>query len=267
MELGRLFYGSNLWVIAGCVLGVLLLAAEAGWRFGRRSEDEKLHGHVAGITAATLGLLGLLLAFTFSMSSARYDHRKQLILNEANAIGTAWLRAGLLNEPLRGGLQKTLSEYAGSRIALYDAGLDALRFTAAVERSEALQRLMWGLVARVAREDARPGVVFGVMEAMNEVFDLHEARVAALENYVPAGLILMLITVAALSLSLVGWTAGLAGRRSHAATVLFAVLVTVVLGVIMDLNRPQRGLMRTGQNSMLRLQKSLNGEASATAHR
>ena len=144
---------------------------------------------------------------------------------------------------------------------MYDAGLDLPRLYAAVNRSESLHRVIWEKVALIAREDSRPSIVFGIMDAINKVIDLHEERVATMENYVPAGLILMLIGFAALSLCMVGWTAGLAGRQSRAAMAVLAVLITMVLGVIVDFNRPQRGLMQTGQNSMLRLRNSFAEKA------
>ena len=263
MNLGRLFYVTNLWLILSCALGLLIFASEIGWRIGLRcSEAEKLHRQVSYIATAVLALLGLLLAFTFSMANARYDHRKQVILTEANAIGTAWLRADLLDEPLRGEMKKTLLDYTDARIALYETGADAPRLKAAAERSESLQRVIWKMVDRVARQDRRPGVVFGVMSAVNDVIDMHETRIAAIENYIPAGLILMLIVFAALALYLVGWTAGLTRCRSQASTFIFAILVIMVLGVIMDINRPQRGLIQTGQNSMLRLQEGLHSASA-----
>jgi hypothetical protein len=96
------FHLTSIWLIAGGVLVTLLVGSELGWRVGHggRLEDDALRTLVGGIAGATLGLLGLLLGFTLSMAVARYDTRRMVIVDEANAIGTLWLRAGLLEEPL-----------------------------------------------------------------------------------------------------------------------------------------------------------------------
>jgi hypothetical protein len=259
MSFSLAFYLTSHWLIAGCILVTLLVAGEVGWRVGHggRVEDDALRALVGGIAAATLGLLGLLLGFTLSMAIGRYDARRTVIVDEANAIGTLWLRAGLLDEPLESELRGTLRDYTDARVDLGRVGSDLGRLRAARERSGKLQGAIWSVVERAAQPGPSPAVVSSLIASANAVIDLDELRTSSLENYVPAPIILLLVGVAAVALALFGWSFGATERRSTISMVLLALLVTTILTIIMDLNRPHRGMMRVGDESLLRLQKSI----------
>jgi hypothetical protein len=259
MSFSLAFYLTNHWLIAGCILVTLLVASELGWRVGHggRIEDDALRTLVGGIAAAALGLLGLLLGFTLSMAISRYDARRAVIVDEANAIGTLWLRAGLLDGPLESELRSALRDYTDARVDLGRVGSDLGRLRAARERSGKLQGTVWSVVERAAQPGASPAVVSTLVASANEVIDLDELRMSSLENYVPAPVILLLVGVASVALAFFGWSFGAAERRSTTSMVALAVLLTAVLTVIMDLNRPHRGMIRAGDESLVRLQRSI----------
>jgi hypothetical protein len=133
--------------LIGCgLLVLLLLAVEAGVRAGTRARAQRKGEGTADlgtIQGAVLGLLGLLLAFTYSLAAGRQDARRGLLVREANAIGTAYLRAGLLPEPRRGELRAILRQYVDSRIAPDDVVRDPVRLAEAVQRSERVLQTLW----------------------------------------------------------------------------------------------------------------------------
>jgi hypothetical protein len=212
---------------------------------------------VGGIAAATLGLLGLLLGFALSMAISRHDARRAVIVDEANAIGTLWLRAGLLDEPLESELRGAIRDYTDARVDLGRVGGDLERLRAARQQSATSEGAIWAVVERAAQPGASPAIVSSLIASANEVIDLDELRMSSLENYVPAPIILLLVGVAAIALAFFGWSFGAAEQRSTTSMVALAFLLTAVLTVIMDLNRPHRGMIRVGDESLVRLRKSI----------
>lgn len=259
MSFSLTFYLTPIWLVAGGVFATLVATSELGWRLGHggRIEDDALRTLIGGIAAATLGLLGLLLGFTLSMAISRFDTRRAVIVDEANAIGTLYLRAGLLDEPLESELRGVLREYTQARIDLARVGADLERLRAARERSAALQTAVWGVVERATRPATSPAVLSALIASANEVIDLDELRMSSLENYIPAQIILLLVGVASVALAFLGWSFGAAERRSAISMALLALLMTTVLAVIMDLNRPHRGLIRVPDTSLVRLARSI----------
>lgn len=253
------FYLLDMWLVAGCVIAALFVASELGWRLGhrRRHEGESLRSLVAGVAGATLAMLGLLLGFSLSMAISRYDARRAVIVDEANAIGTLWLRSSLLEDPVRSELRDAVRAYTDARVALYDASGDVDAVRAATARAEALHGAIWSSVERATRTPASPAILSSLITAANEVIDLHELRLSSIENFVPSPVILLLIGVAMIAMGFLGWSFGAADRRSTIAMLVMSVLVTAVIFVIMDLNRPQRGLIRVGHESILRVQQSI----------
>jgi hypothetical protein len=223
-----------------------------------RSRRRRVAAHAGGgLAAATIGFLGLLLGFALSMAISRFDARRAVIVDEANAIGTLWLRAGLLDEPIRSELRGVLRDYTDARVDLGRIGTDLGKLRDARERSAKAERAVWALVERAVQPGINPGVVTTLVPAANEMIDLDELRMASLENVLPTPIILLLVAVASVALALLGWSFGASGQRSQTAMALLALVVTVVLGMIIDINRPHRGLIRVGDQSLVRLQRSL----------
>ena len=120
-----------------------------------------------------------------------------------------------------------------------------------------LQADVWSVVERATAAGASPAVASALIAAANQVIDLDELRMSSLENYVPAPLILLLIGVAAIAMAFLGWSFGAAEERSNLSMLLLSFLLTAVIAVIMDINRPQRGLIRVNDASLVRLQQSI----------
>lgn len=241
------------------VLGLALGAAEAGFRLGRRERPgiAAAHSQIGTIQASVLGVLALLLGFSFAMAASRFDARKQLVLDESNAIGTALLRARLLPEPHAQKIPALLRQYVDARLAFYQAGIDPAGLRAANDDTARLHEQLWLEAAAVAAED-RYAVASGLLvQALGDVIDLHAKRVAALENHVPGSIFLLLHFAAMVAMGLTGYACGAAGSRNLAATATASLLIAAVILLIVDLDRPRRGLIQAGQQSLLDLRDSL----------
>jgi hypothetical protein len=249
------------------LLVLLLLAVEAGVRAGTRARAQRKgegSADLGTIQGAVLGLLGLLLAFTYSLAAVRQDARRGLLVREANAIGTAYLRAGLLPEPRRGELRAILRQYVDSRIAPDDVVRDPVRLAEAVQRSERVLQTLWPAASRNF-ESQPPTVLDSLMfQSLNEVIDLHTERLAAFGYRIPQIILWLLFVVAAMAMAMTGFGGGLSGRRSLFFTSMQAVLVAAVIMVILDLDHPRRGSIRISQQPMIQLRDSLQADAEPT---
>ncbi|MCB1786898.1 MAG: hypothetical protein H6955_19010 [Chromatiaceae bacterium] len=226
-------------------------------RFARSDTDEAASSSLGPMVGGLLGMLGFVLAFTFSMAASQHQARKQGVIDDANTIGTAFLRADLLHEASSATVRNLLREYVKIRVEVVEGG----DMATALARTAELQRQLWHEVVAVAR--ATPDTNSALMvQAMNDVIDMHEKRLdAALRNRIPNSVWIALSAITLLTMATLGIQAGLSGKRRMAAvvplTVAFAVLVTLVI----DLNRPQQGLIKVSQASMIGLQQSM-GEAT-----
>jgi len=246
-----------LWALFIVILLVVLLAVEFGYRLGKyrrsRHEQEK-EAPLGTMVGATLGLLAFILAFTFGLAAARFDSRRQVLLDEANAVGTTYLRAGMLperGEQIRG----LLRDYVGAR-------LDAVRsgnVAEGIRRSEDLQLKVWSEAEALGQKNANSIVVGMFVQSLNQMIDLHAKRLqAGLRSRIPGAIWLGLFAVAALSLAAMGYHAGLSGTRRSLAVVAVAVTFAVVIELIADLDRPQEGVLRVSQQALLDLQRSMS---------
>ena len=247
-------------VLPGLVLfALLVLAHEVGFRVARRRgarANEGERSETSTLQGGMLGLLGLLLAFTFAMASQRFDVRKQLVLDEANAIGTAYLRATAV--PGGEEVGELLRRYVDVRLE-GAASRNPEDFRRAVGESERLHDAMWSRVAALARANPDPLRTL-LLVAVNEVIDLHEKRLTAMRNHVPTIILVLLLVVSVLTMASLGHAAGASGGRGGmlSTALTFAMLVTVVIMVVVDLDRPERGLIRVSQQSLQTLRDGLH---------
>ena len=194
----ELFYEVNLWLILVAGIGFFLLATEAGFLLGRRSQETMEITSNPGYTiqAPALGLLALLLGFTFSMAVSRYDARKQVVLEESNAIGTTFLRAQLLPEPPREEVSNLLRRYVEVRLEFYEAGNDQKMLQEVRDETERFQSQLWADGAALAEKDPRAVTTGLFLQSLNEMIDLNAKRISALENHVPVVTLVLLYFVA-----------------------------------------------------------------------
>ena len=246
-----------LWGLFLTIVVLVLAAIEGGYRLGsyrhRQSGREK-EAPVGAMVGATLGLLAFMLAFTFGMAASRFDTRKQLVLDEANAIGTTYLRAAMLPER-RDEIRTLLRSYV-------DARLEAVRPGQVAEeilRSEDIQGQLWSAATAIGLQHGDSIVVGLFVESLNEVIDLHAKRVTAgLRNRIPGTIWAALLTIATLSLAAMGYHAGLVGTIRSLAILVVAVTFSAVIALIADLDRPQEGTLTVSQQALIDVRQSMN---------
>jgi len=250
---GSLLDSVPLWLVFVLTMLLVVLAVESGFHIGviraRRSEHER-NAPIDAMVGSTLGLLAFMLAFTFGMANTRFDARKQFVIDEAVAIRAADLRAQLLPDPFRRDIRALLLQYVDVRLA---GALNPRQVKPAMERSEKLHELLWLRVADVPAPDRG-----GIAAAVADLIGLHTKRVnAAIHNRIHDSIWIALYGLVALAMGIVGYGAGISGRHSTIAITALALAFSVVLLLIVDLDRPQEGLINVSQQAMIDLQHKL----------
>jgi hypothetical protein len=241
------------WLVCVTVSIALFASAELGYRLAlstRINEDSHHHEHIAGLREGLFILLGLLLGFTVAMVLPRFDLRNQLVVDEANAIGTTMLGAELLPEPQRGKTLELFREYVAERRDF--AGqtlLDRPSLDRETERTKALQRQLWGQITAVKQENETP-VVQLYLRPLTGMIEVAEKRLAAFENRVPMTVWLIIFIVAVFQSFAIGFSLK---RRFWFALVVTPLVVAVVMALLADLDSPHSGAISIQQNSMERL--------------
>ena len=250
-------------------IGLFLLAIELGFRLGKRYSDRKdgaLSDHVSSLQSSVFGLLALLLGFTFAMSIERFDIRKQLVLEEANSVGTTYLRSQFLPEKLHQEAAILLQQYVESRLEFYYAGNDISKIELSEEKSANIEKKLWNIAVQATKKPKNPQAINLFIQSLNDIIDVNEKRRVALENHVPEPVVVLLFFVSIFGMGFIGYNYGLTGKRRHTSTAFFALLIASVLIIILDIDRPRSGLIQVSQASLERLQDDIGREqASATA--
>lgn len=224
-----------------------------GWWWHARVADEK-EQPVAAMVASILGLVALVLGFTFSLAFSRFDARRLTVLEEANAIGTAYLRAQLLPEPQRSEIAQLLREYAEVRVHATQEG----QAEQAMHRSEELHERLWAQAVAAAEQDNHSIVTGIFIQSLNEVIDLHAKRVLiAMRSRVPVVIWIGLFGLAMLGMMAIGYQSALAATRRSPAMFALVLAFSAVLLLIADLDRGHQGLLQVSQQSLIDLQKSM----------
>lgn len=245
-------------------IGVFVAALEMGYRLGQRRQaksDESDKTHANALHGAVLGLLALLLGFTFAMSVSRYENRKTLMVDQANAIGTAWLRGKLLPQPYAARSDALFRNYVESRLQYNAAGRDDGAIAAVEARAATIENELWEISRALFAEDPRTHPTNLYTQALNEVFDIREERRFALDDRVPFAVTVMLFLVSLSAMAMVSYSCGLNGRRRALANLTFACLIAVVLVIILDIDAPRVGFVQVSQDSLIRLQQSMGPAA------
>ena len=240
-----------------CLL-LMLACSEAGFRMGRRSRgniDDAMRSNITIFESAILGVLGLLMGFTMSMAVTRFDVRRLLVVQEANAIGTTWLRSQMMPEPDRTEFAGLLRQYVDSRLR-YAPAMDLDQMLELREQGQRLQGELWSRATgfAVRERSINAGLL---LQTSNQMIDLEAARWAAFWGRVPQPVIYMNTLIAMLAATLLGYGFGLIGKRHLVSTVMLAVAISGVLTVIVDLDRPWQGFIKVSQQPMRDLQKQL----------
>ena len=240
--------GTYLIVLVPCLLfPFTLILMEAGRQFGRRRLAEDPEGARAGASAvegAVFALFGLLIAFTFTSTAARYEARRDLIVQHTNAIGTAWLRLDLLPAEVQPVLRQDFRLYVDGIIKFQQQAFDEKAAQLILPQLEKLQSEIWKLAETAVSRDSRPQVATLVLPALNEMFDLSARRYAAARFHTSMVIFWFLIFLSGLASLLVGHAMATGKQRNWLYMVLFAILISLTLYVILDFEYPRRGIIR-----------------------
>lgn len=248
-----------IWGVYLITVLVLLLAVEGGFRLGslvqKRWPDRSESG-VGTMVGASLAFLGFFLAFMTGTAMNIFSGRVQLVVREANAIGTTYLRAGYLDEPYSTESRQLLREYVDMRLA----ALDRAQRDTAIARSEEIQQELWGRAEIVARESPVPTIALYIT-ALNEVIDLHTERLnLELGIRIPPTILLGLYLVAVLTMTLIGLHGSYTGKRNLVALVSVVLILSMVFLLIIDLDRSQQGLLNVPHKALIDLQRQLSAQ-------
>ena len=251
-------------------LGLMLFAVVVGTTclgllVGRRvrHHSETLREPLAAMHTALLGIVGLVLAFGLALAVGRYETRRTALVDESNTIGTTYLRAQTLAEPVRTVSLETLRRYTDNSIRLADTVPDSDAQRAAISAGEELQRRLWALAGRSlagAPEDTAPRLY---VESLNQMIDQRTVRTATLNNRVPGAVLVLEIVGAALALAMLATYLALVGRGVY-SVVLAAILVSMLLLVTFDLDRPTRGFIQVPDSALRDLREEMNQPPAAT---
>jgi hypothetical protein len=242
-------------IIYIAVVLVLLVSCEIGYRLGDRArsrQDKEAPASLAPMVGGLLGMLAFVLAFTFSIAAQLHELRKQNVLNEANVVGTAYLRSELLPDQHGAVIRKLLREYVEIRLA----AARGENLEAALERSVAIHGLLWNQAVAAALEQPTTNTSM-VVQSINDVIDMHQTRItAALQNRIPGSIWIALAVISILTMMTIGTQVGLSGKRRLIAVIPLSLALTALVILVVDLDRPGSGLISVGQQAMIELQGS-----------
>ena len=236
-------------------LGALWGAAEIGahlrWRL--RLQEEDYHKDFDIILAAALTLLGLIIGFSFSMVISRYDQRKNYEENEANAIGTEYLRAKLLPDVEAMKVRELLKNYLDERILYYQSSAEKEELESIKNRTTQLQNTLWSMVEVTAEKQQTPTIAL-VVSGMNDVLNSQGYTQAAWWNQLPPAAWLLLMIIALFCNTLIGYGSR---RRNTAVLVILPLVIAISFFLIADIDSPTRGYIRVVPQNLLSLRQSL----------
>ncbi|APW42463.1 DUF4239 domain-containing protein [Rhodoferax saidenbachensis] len=262
--MNEFFYDINSTLIAAALLVSLGLVIELGYRVGRARQDrvdDASRAHINGLQSSILGILALLLGFTFSLALQRFDSRSEAVVQEANAIGTAYLRAQLLPAAFRSDAQALLHRYVDVRVQTGAHHLaDRAELDALLAQATQLQTALWQQARRVAELEPDALAPFLYIESLNTLIDNFSTRDAALSRHVPEVVLFLLYGTLLMAGVIVGFACGVAGHRPSMASYVMVALIVVLVFIILDLDRPRRGLIQVSQKSLVDLQTSVRAD-------
>jgi len=248
----------------------IVIGIEGGYRLGRWAQRllvEPTKSQINAIQASMLALLALILGFTFSLSLQRYDDRANAVVDEANAIGTTYLRTDLLPQSVRADAKKLLREYVDCRVEAGSISLDQKdeRYSSLVN-SEATSAELWQISAEAAAEDGGPVTSGLYITALNEMIDSFGTRAAIINRCVPELVILLLMITFVLTGAVIGYASGAEDHRPSIAAHIMVLLIVLLVFIIIDLDRPRRGLIQIPQKNLIYLQSTIEAAESANVN-
>lgn len=255
------FYRADPFFLCTALAALLIATGSVAFRIkGHRARETGgiENTDIALILGGVMTLLALMLGFTFSLSESRFEMRRQLIVDEANAIGTTYLRTRTLPEAAGAEMRESLRKYVALRIEMGKSSADTPeKIDEFVDRSKQLQETLWDQASVLARESPNP--VRGLLlQTLNQMIDISATRLAAFKNRVPFSIYAVLFLVSVTAMWLFGYYFAMRHSRPGLLVVVLALLIASVMWLIMDLDQPLRGAIRPSQESLRDLGADLN---------
>ncbi len=242
-----------LWVVGLIFIIILIIALEAGFRVGlirRVHWKDADSGGGALVLTSMFAVMGLVLAFTYGSGQSRFDARKHAVMIEANALGTAFHRADLVAEPGRTELRNILLDYARTR-AFEPRTINTYEeYRAAVNSTLEKLDMIWPATKRIVEQGNSGPIEASLVAAINDVLDAHTIRLTAVRDHLPRVIMWMLLFVIAAALAVAGYNAGIQGRMSRWRMSAFVLVLTALMLVILDFDRPNDGLVIVSNKSI-----------------
>jgi hypothetical protein len=256
----------NQWGFAVVVTTLLVGLAEIGYRSGRRlfnTRDVGRRRQIAATRGAVIGVLGLLLAFTFSMAVARDDARRALVVREANAIESVWLGADLLPEEHGRAVKSLLHDYVNVRLRVQGVLRSRTLLDEELRRSAEIESMIWHH-ADASAQEAPSEITAVFITSVQEMMATDAERIAAWENSIPGGVWLILVLFSGVGCFTTAYAGGAHGIRSLFSSVLFPLVVSVLIILIFDLSQELHGVIDVNQRPLIDLQESFRVVARST---
>ncbi|MGD0229230.1 MAG: hypothetical protein ABSC19_02580 [Syntrophorhabdales bacterium] len=255
------FYRADPFFLCAVLTVLLIVTEEVGFRikiWKARERNGIENTDIALMLGGVMTLLALMLGFTFTLSEGRFEMRRQLIVDEANAIGTTYLRTRTLPEPAGAEMRESLRKYVAVRLEIDKPPADTPeKLRELVDRSKQLQEALWAQASVLARENPNP--VRGLLlQTLNQMIDISTMRLAAFKNRVPFSIYAVLFLVSVVAMWLFGAYFNMRSRRPGMLAIVLAILIASVMWLIMDLDQPLRGAIRPSQESL----SDLHGDLS-----
>ncbi len=251
--------GIPLWLFLIIAIVMSAVFLECGRIIGQRkrvNDPDEPEAPIGAMVGAILGLLAFMMAFTFNVAINRFDERRAAVLDEANAIGTTYLRADFLDQQDRDETKRILREYVKKRLG----GLGQDDHDSIMKESASMQEQLWQIATRVAHEKPTP-ISASFVTTLNEMIDLHSKRVTlVLHTRVPTVVWLSLFAVSLFSMMGVGFYCGLAGSKNRTESIILLSTFSIVLLLVADLDRPAEGFLKTNQQPMIDLYASISSD-------
>jgi len=258
MSIAYYFQIAGLFLVPFIAVLLPLLIGQRLGDAGRKKSDKVPHIQINSVVVSAFGLLTLMIAFTFQIATSRYESRKQLLMDEVTKIRTTFLRAGLIPEPFRTNTKSMLIEYVDGRLQIvYD--LDALGRL--LNRSQQILDTLWKYSEILAEQDRSSEAYALFIISVNEMIDTQNQRLTvALQYRIPRAVIITLFIIEIFSMLVLGYQFGMSGKRNSRLNMVLALIFSIVIFLILVLDRPELGLARLNQKPMQTLHEQMHGK-------
>jgi hypothetical protein len=264
MSYDRVFESMPVWAFFIFVTLIALLPIEVGRWIGarqRQTSHHELDGPVGNVVGATLALLGFMVALTVGSATARFDTRKEALIDGVNAIETAFRNAALLPEPHKTESQQLYREYVKIRLEMPTLFNDQKQLTALDTRIRTVQQLLWSHAVALAEENRCCATYTMYSLSLNEVMKIHNKRlILGAQHRIPFFVWVVLLVVTIITMLGVGFRFGLAGTKSLTAISMLALTFALVITLIFDLDQPGKGFVDVSQQPMYELYERLRAQ-------